>query len=192
MTSVDAFAAALFILGAFTLAGVAQIAWFATPRSRAFAVPLDGGLRFRGRRVFGANKTLRGVVVMVPAAAVAFALLAWAVPDVEGQWIWPIPIPAYAALGAWAALGFMAGELPNSFLKRQLDIAPGEAADGSLAFFCHLLLDRIDSGLGLLIAMSLVVEVPAPTWAYVLLLGPFIHWSFSAVMFRFGLKGRPA
>ena len=31
-------------------------------------------------------------------------------------------------MGAWCALGFMLGELPNSFVKRQLDIAPGGTA----------------------------------------------------------------
>ena len=38
--------------------------------------------------------------------------------------------PGYAALGAWAGLGFMLGELPNSFVKRQLDVAPGMAPRG--------------------------------------------------------------
>ena len=75
MTRVDSAAAALFILAAFTLAGAAQTVWFAAPQSRAFALPLDGGATLRGRRIFGSNKTLRGFVVMVPAAGFAFAAL---------------------------------------------------------------------------------------------------------------------
>lgn len=192
MTRVDPLAAAVFILVAFTLAGAAQTAWFAAPRSRAFAVPLDGGRRVRGRRIFGTNKTLRGFVVMIPATAVSFAVLATVAADAAQHWLWPMSPGAYAALGAWAGFGFMTGELPNSFLKRQLDIAPGEAPAHPIAAFCHFVLDRIDSGLGLLAAMSVAVEVPSPTWAYVLLFGPFIHWSFSVVMFRLGLKGRAA
>lgn len=188
MTRVDPLAAALFILTAFTLAGAAQTAWFAAPQSRALAVPLDGGLRIRNRRIFGPNKTLRGFVVMVPAAAAAFAFLA-AVAPVR---IWPVSIPAHALFGAWAGLGFMLGELPNSFLKRQLDIPPGDAPASQRAAVLHFVLDRIDSGIGMLVALSLVADVPALSWACVLLFGPFIHWSFSAVMFRLGLKGRPA
>jgi hypothetical protein len=34
--------------------------------------------------------------------------------------------------------------------------------------------------------------VPWLTWAYVLLVGPLVHWSFSVVMFRLGLKQRAA
>jgi CDP-diglyceride synthetase len=192
VTRVDPLAAALFILAAFTLAGIAQTAWFATARSRALAVPLDGGVTFRGRRLFGDNKTLRGFVVMIPAAAAAFAALAGLAERAVHHLLWNMPLGAYALLGGWAGAGFMAGELPNSFLKRQLDIPPGAAPRGRTATVAHFIVDRIDSGIGMLAAMSIVVEVPALTWAYVLLCGPVIHCSFSAVMFRLGLKGRAA
>ena len=192
MTRVDPLAAAVFLVSAFSLAGAAQTAWFATPISRAFAIPLDGGFRLRGRRLFGANKTVRGLVVMVPAAAAAFALLAAAAEDAARAWLWPISLGSYAWLGAWAAVGFMAGELPNSLLKRQLDIAPGARPEGRGAALGHFILDRLDSGIGMLAALALLVEVPWLTWAYVLLVGPLVHWSFSVVMFRLGLKQRAA
>ncbi|MBA2303213.1 MAG: CDP-archaeol synthase [Acidobacteria bacterium] len=192
MTRVDPQAASVFVLVAFTLAGAAQTAWFAAPLSRAFAIPLDRGLRVRGRRIFGANKTVRGFVVMVPAAALAFVLLAALAADAARAWLWPVALPWYALLGAWAGFGFMAGELPNSFLKRQLDIGPGSAPRGAVAATLHFLLDRLDSGVGMLVALSLAVEVPWLTWVYVLTAGPFIHWTFSLLMFRLGLKQRPA
>ena len=44
--------------------------------ARSSCSPLDGGLTFRGRRMFGENKTARGFVVMVPATALAFPLVA--------------------------------------------------------------------------------------------------------------------
>ena len=191
MTGVDPLVAALFLLAAFTLAGAAQTVWFAAPMSHAFAIPLDGGRCFRGRRIFGAHKTVRGFVVMVPAAALAFALLATLAADAVLRALWPLSPLTYALLGAWAGFGFMAGELPNSFIKRQLDVAPGAAADGWRRV-PHFLLDRFDSGLGMLTALSLAVHVPWLSWLYVLLFGLFIHWSFSVVMFRLGLKGRAA
>ena len=192
MTGADPLAAALFILAGFTLAGMVQTAWFAAPQSRAFARPLDGRGTFRGRRIFGDNKTLRGFVVMVPAAAAAFVALAAMASDAARHLLWPMPLAGYALLGGWAGVGFMAGELPNSFLKRQLDIPPGEVPRGRLATIVHFVIDHIDSGIGLLAAMSVIVDVPALTWAYVLLFGPFIHWTFSVVMFRLGLKRRAA
>ncbi|HJR57948.1 MAG TPA: CDP-archaeol synthase [Vicinamibacterales bacterium] len=192
MTPVDPLAAAVFLLAAFTLAGVAQTAWFAAPMSRAFAVPLDGGLRFRGRPLFGANKTVRGFVVMVPAAGAAFALLATVAGELTRGWLWPVPPESYALLGAWAGFGFMAGELPNSFLKRQLDLPPGFAAHHPVIAAAQFVLDRFDSGVGMLAALSLAVDVPWLTWVYVLLIGAPIHSSFSLLMFRLGLKRRAA
>ena len=190
VAAADPVACGLFLLAAFTLAGAVQTAWFAAPTSRRFAHPLDGGRRFRGRRIFGANKTLRGVVVMIPACALAFAALGGSAPPSLG--LWPLSALDYATLGALAGTGFMAGELPNSFLKRQLDIDPGGAPPQPAAAALHFLADRLDSGIGMLLVVSLVVPTSWLTWAVVLGVGPVIHWSFSLAMFRLGLKARPA
>jgi CDP-2,3-bis-(O-geranylgeranyl)-sn-glycerol synthase len=185
---------ALFLLATFVLAGCAQVTWLASRRSRRFAIPLDGGATFRGRRVFGANKTLRGLVVMVPATAATFALVAHVAgrgrPEAAG--LRALPIWQYALLGAWVGLGFMLGELPNSFVKRQLDIAPGTRAHGPARAVGQFIGDRMDSGIGMLCALSLAVPTPWQTWAIVLIAGWAIHWSFSLVLFVLRVKPRPA
>lgn len=192
MSRVDPIACALFLIAAFIMAGIAQTAWFKAPISRRFTIPLDAGLTLRGRRLFGAHKTLRGFIVMVPAASIAFALLALATGHAENAGLWPLTIWQYACLGAWAGFGFMAGELPNSFIKRQLDIAPGGIGTSSTGRFIQLVIDRLDSPAGMLAALSVVVALPALTWAIAVLVGPMLHGFFSFVMFRLGLKARPA
>jgi hypothetical protein len=185
-------ACAWFLLAAFVVAGMAQTAWFAAPLSRRFSQPIDGGAKFRGRRLFGEHKTVRGFVVMVPAAAIAFAALAAAIGDPVGAGLWPLTIAGYAGLGAFAGFGFMAGELPNSFVKRQLRIRPGQAPRHRLGAAAQFLIDRLDSGVGMLLALSAIVSTPALTWLLVLSIGPSIHWAFSVLMFQLGLKSRPA
>ena len=192
MSALDPLACGWFLLFAFVLAGTAQTAWFASPASGRFAQPLDGGVSLRGRRLFGENKTRRGFIVMVPASAASFALLALLAGHPATLGLWPLSIPGYALAGAIAGFGFMLGELPNSFVKRQLDIAPGGAPRGSLASVWQFAVDRLDSGIGMLLALSCFVAVPWRTVAVVLIVGPFIHWTFSVVMFRLGLKPRPA
>ena len=192
MAHVDPLACALFLITALVLAGFAQTAWFKTPMSGRFAVPLDAGITLRGRRLLGAHKTLRGFVVMVPATAVAFAALALATGNPEAAGLWPLTTWHYAWLGAWAAFGFMAGELPNSFAKRQLGIAPGGIGTSSKGRFIQLAVDRLDSPTGMLAALSVVVSIPALTWAIALLVGPMLHGFFSFLMFHLGLKARPA
>ena len=190
--SANPYAAAAFLIAAFAIAGVAQTAWFGSSRSRAFSTPLDGGLTFRGRRVLGDHKTLRGFVVMVPAAACAFAVLSVAAGDARVRLLWALSPAEYAALGAWAALGFMVGELPNSFVKRQLGIAPGSIASSGPTALLQFVADRVDSGIGMLAAISVAVPTPAITWAVVLLAGAPLHWGFSVVMYLLGTKERPA
>jgi len=106
--------------------------------------------------------------------------------------LWPISAREYGALGAWAGLGFMLGELPNSFIKRQLDVAPGRAPRGRVAALVSFAVDRLDSIVGSLIAIALVVPTPWMTWVFVVLIGPGIHFAFSVLLYRLGVKERAA
>jgi CDP-archaeol synthase len=93
-------------------------------RFARLARPLDLGLTVRGRRVLGDNKTWRGALVMgagTVGASLALDRLEWFRSRLPmelrdaGPWRY----------GPLLALGVVGGELPNSFLKRQLGIAPG-------------------------------------------------------------------
>jgi hypothetical protein len=190
-TPLDPLACALFLCTAFTLAGLCQASWLSARPSRRFAAPLDLGLRVRGRRLFGGNKTWRGVMVMIPATAAAFPLLAQVV-DPAAAGLWPLDGAGYFRLGLVAGAGFMAGELPNSFLKRQLDIPPGGAAAGRWLRPIFAAADRVDSSLGTLLALACVVPVPLATAAMAMALGALLHFAFSALTFRMGGKTRLA
>lgn len=190
-SQLDPLACALFLIAAFMLAGVCQALWLASPTSRRFAFPLDAGRTVGGKRLFGDNKTARGVVVMVPATGAAFMALAALAPWTD-RGLWPLSTGGYGALGLLAGAGFMAGELPNSFVKRRLSIAPGAAPRGSLAMPLFFVIDRVDSAIGMLAALAVAVPVPLATVAYVLAIGPGIHGLFSALTFRLGGKARAA
>ena len=185
----------LFLIAAFVLAGVLQSLWLRSRVSQVLAIPLDGGRTFRGRPILGENKTLRGFVVMIPAAALAFVTVAIVVSLSRGvppATLWQLTPAGFAALGAWAGFGFMAGELPNSFVKRRFGILPGQApASGLTAAICFTI-DRTDSIVGMLAALTVAVPTPWTTWVLVLILGPLIHWLFSWWLFRLGVKRRPA
>ena len=70
------------------------------------AAPLDGGVRLRdGARLFGASKTVRGVVASVGCSALVAPLLGF-------DW----------EVGAGFAAASLAGDLLSSFLKRRLKL----------------------------------------------------------------------
>lgn len=140
------------------------------------AVPLDGGRTFRGRPVLGANKTWRGVVVVVAGTAILGALQggllgAWA--DRLGLGlvdyrtaslgaVAPGPLAlasGYALVNAALGAAYVVGELPNSFLKRQLDVAPGARPAGRwrALFF---VLDQCDSASAAMAVCALAFALP--------------------------------
>jgi len=190
----DPVACAAFIILAFTAAGIAQTAWFKSALSERLAIPLDGGRTLFGRPIFGPNKTWKGFVVMVPATALAFlalGTLALQAPAI-GQRLWALSPAQYAGLGLIAGIGFMLGELPNSFVKRQLEIPAGGAPRGLVARWLAFAVDRLDSIAGMLLAIALAVPLRWEAWLLVLCVGPLIHWLFSVALYVLGLKERPA
>jgi hypothetical protein len=86
--------------------------------------PLDGG-----HGVFGDNKTWRGAFVMTGGVVAATLLLSrW-----DGWWSELPPGLRDAGpfvLGVLLGAGVVLGELPNSFAKRRLGIAPGRRGEG--------------------------------------------------------------
>jgi len=191
---IDPLSCALFLTFSFVLAGTAQTIWFRSQLSQQFKVPLDLGLTCRGRRIFGENKTLRGFIIMLPATAISFVILGYIALKQSYIFvrIWPLTPSAFAVLGLCAGLGFMIGELPNSFLKRQLDIPPGNAPQRTFAKVLSFIMDRFDSIIGMLLAVSFFVPTPWQMWLYVAIIGPVIHWFFSVILYWCGVKGRPA
>ncbi|HET6611494.1 MAG TPA: CDP-archaeol synthase [Kofleriaceae bacterium] len=155
-------------------------------------VPLDGGARVRGRRLFGANKTVRGALVMI-AAASGWALCLEFLRRALG---WPADVTfaelARTGPGWWGALlgaAYIAGELPNSFVKRQLDIAPGAPAKGRARVLLWLI-DQTDSLAGVLVAVSFVAVPPVAVIATLVVIALVIHPAVAAVMVALGLKDR--
>jgi hypothetical protein len=188
MAPPNALSCALFLVLAFSIAGLIQARWLGSQWSRRFDWPLDAGLRIRRRRLLGANKTARGFVAMVPASALAFPLVAAVMTAPP----WPLSAAQYFALGAAAGFGFMAGELPNSFIKRQFDIPPGQAPSNAVGRVVSALIDRLDSVVGMALLLAWLVPVPVLTWLVVIVIGPVLHGLFSVLVFRWGGKARAA
>ena len=96
---------------------------------RSLAVPIDRGALFRGRALFGANKTYRGVIVVALGSAAGYSLQRL-VLELQPAVLRGFPTFGLASFGFALGAAAMLSELPNSFLKRQLDIAPGAPGGG--------------------------------------------------------------
>ncbi len=182
----------VFLFSSLLIAGIVQTVWMKSRFSNRFAIAIDGCRTFRGRRVFGQNKTWRGFIVMVPATGFSFlivhAIMQWIYADQLR--LWKISGIQYFLLGCAAGLGFMLIELPNSFLKRQFDIAPGAPSSSPWIRRICFVVDQIDSIVGGLLAVWIFVSVPATTVICLLLIGAATHYAFNCVLLYLGLRTR--
>lgn len=172
------------LLAAAGLAGVVQRydLW------RCFKRPIDGGATLGGRRVFGDNKTWRGVVCAVAGCVAAVATQKYLVGAHAGG----LSVIDYAkvnpfTLGASLGLGAIVGELPNSFVKRRLAIAPGGGAPGILKPVFYLW-DQVDV---LTTTWPFLLFWVWPGWPLVLtsfVLTPAIHQFLSLAGYLIGAR----
>lgn len=140
---------------------------------RFLAVPIDGGRTFRGQRIFGDNKTYRGVVVMAAGTALGYAIQSalHAFEAVRPYEVLDYTTPATWLVGAAVGGACMLAELPNSFLKRRMGIASGEAASGRWAAIFYTA-DQIDLVAGLWLVLL---------WA--IPFDPLLFWGTVGVVF---------
>ena len=123
--------------------------------------PIDGGRTLASRPLFGHTKTWRGPVTVALGAAAVYALqrhVLHAVPACAA-----VELVDYGELpGVWlAALAGAAAEiaeLPNSFVKRRLDIRPSGTARGlpGVLFFAW---DQLDLLVGYWLVLAPVVPL---------------------------------
>jgi len=145
---------------------------------RGLRRPIDGGRSWHGKRVFGDSKTWRGLVV----AMIGCIAGAGVQKVVLSDYLASIALVDYSQLdvvlfGAAMGFGAIAGELPNSFIKRRLGIAPGKTTTGPLAVLFYIW-DQVDLLIG---AWPLVlgwvcprIEVVVASFALALTIHPIV------------------
>src|SRR5262249_50763177 len=137
------------------------------------ARPLDGG-----RGLFGVNKTLRGVVVMVVGSTAA--VLVQRLASVGTPELVHYPAASAPPLRPAIGLGYSLAELPNSFAKRRLGIGAGaRAARHSRVQYVA---DQGDSVVGS--TLALVPFVPdGRVLGLVAVVGFVLHAAFDRVLY---------
>ena len=153
-------------------------------------LPIDGGATFRGKRVFGDNKTWRGALVTITTMTVT----AWALAKMHlCCWHLPTLVPfAETQPVAWGLLlgtGYIAGELPNSFVKRQIGIGPGDSGAG-LTGRLFWVIDQLDSLAGMLVFVAPVWHPSLGLLALIIAIMLVAHPVSAWIMVVFGLKDR--
>lgn len=132
---------------------------------------IDFGHRFRGKRIFGDHKTVRGFVVGVSLGMLIAVLQHWLlVNDLVNQDF--LIFPRYHSLSNSIILAFLmgfgalTGDALKSFIKRQVGIEPGSTM---------LFADQLDYIIGSLAFIFLVFSIPFKNIAIYVGTGFILH-----------------
>lgn len=150
------------------LLGVANLAPILATRllGTRYATPLDGGrLLSDGRPVFGAGKTLRGVLISILCTTIVAPLLTMD-----------------ALLGAGLAVGAMAGDLLASFCKRRLGLQAHARAFG---------LDQVPEVLLPLLVLQPWLSLRWREIAVVVVVFVLLDILLSRVLYHLSIRERP-
>jgi hypothetical protein len=101
--------------------------------------------------------------------------------SLEGVNLWLFAL----ALG----LGYVIPELPNSYIKRRLNIKPGERSEKNAFLFAFM--DQADSAVGCIIVYWIVLSPPLSVMVWMVLLGPIVHAVVNVTLFSIGLRKQP-
>ena len=145
---------------------------------RGLAVPINTSL-------FGANKTYRGLAAVTLGTSAGFV----AIRPLE--LVTPVASSFRLALvGLAVGVAAMLAELPNSFMKRRMGIAPGVQSSGLSGIAFHLL-DQVDVVVGAWLVLGWLMRPTLPRLAGSLATVYVGHQIVSLVGYWLGMRQTP-
>lgn len=170
----DYIAAVLFFLPA-GIANIGPVIVNRIPLLNKWNTPLDFGKSLMGHRIFGNNKTWRGLVFGTLVGGISAVVIS----KLNANTIVTI-IPFWA--GALLGFGALLGDAIESFFKRQARIPSGES---------WFPFDQLDYIFGALVVIYPFVQIPF--WAITTIFAVYfvLHLLVSYLGYKLGLKNRP-
>jgi CDP-2,3-bis-(O-geranylgeranyl)-sn-glycerol synthase len=180
----DALLVLWFFLPAAAANGVPVLAAL-VPGLKHFSAPLDAGRTFRGKRIFGKNKSWRGLIAGMISATIVLGLQQLVTMHSSAllhltDEINYVHLPTLL-LGPALGAGALLGDAVESFFKRQLDIEPGTS---------WFPFDQTDFIIGAIIASLpfVVFSLSQYVWTFAILI--ILHITVDNIGHIFKLKER--
>lgn len=156
--------------------------------------PIDFGENFTDKkRIFGDHKTWKGLfgyIILNIIFSVIFGYI-WNITNLEKYNFFYInhenTLLFNILIGFLLGLGYSLFELPNSFIKRRLDIKPGKTIKGFKKIF-FIIFDQADSVFG--VALVVWLFYPIGIWIYLfyILLGTVTHLLVNMLLYFLHLR----
>lgn len=175
-------------LSSLILAGISNMVFTKTKLYKNHNKPIDCGKDFiDNKRLLGDNKTWIGFLSMI-VFSIIFQLIISAICNMCGlnQFndfynIYDNTLPLNILIGFLIGFTYMICELPNSFLKRRINIEPGKTTKGikGILFF---IIDQIDSLIGVVFIVYLFSGISITKCLCYILLGAITHIFINVIL----------
>jgi CDP-2,3-bis-(O-geranylgeranyl)-sn-glycerol synthase len=167
------------------IANMAPVAAAKLPGLRRFNTPMDFGKSWHGQRIFGANKTWRGLAVGIAVATIVIGLQKYLFSRslfvTEISWFDYRPTSVWL-LGPLFGTGALLGDAIKSFFKRQKNVSPGSS---------WFPFDQIDYIVGSCLLSLFVVRLPLANYTWVLAVGLGGHVIIVYLFYLMGVREKP-
>lgn len=171
------------------IAGILNMIWCKLNLFNIPNVPMDMNSNFiDGKRIFGNNKTWKGffgyiVLNIICSIIIGIICNICNLNDYNYFYIsTQNTIITNIVIGLLLGLAYSLFELPNSFLKRRLDIEPGKTTSG-LKKYLFIFLDQADSIFGIVLVVCVFYEMTLITYILYVLLGALTHIIFNMLLY---------
>ena len=187
----------VYTISPIILAGISNMIFVKAPFLNGLRKPMDRGVvLWDQKRLFGDNKTWKGFLGMI----VLTGFWMWILGQLDAHFKWArdlnlIDLSRFSHIEQWLygglwGLGYVLFELPNSFIKRRIDIPPGKNVSGMVGHFFKFI-DQADSVLGCLIFMLFFFKPTLEQAFLIFAVGVAIHFAVNIALYLVGLKNQP-
>lgn len=173
-------------------AGVMNMLFVRTRLYSTIKFPIDGGKTLSdGKRILGDNKTWAGFFGMTFFCALAQLLWGFVylrIPEMCYIYIRFDNTPVFnIAAGAAMGLAYVLFELPNSFIKRRLDIPCGKTVRGIKGCIFYLI-DQTDSLFGVAAVFAALYPMSVRQYFLYILLGAVTHIVVNLILYKLKIR----
>jgi len=177
------------------LGGIFNMIFVKSPFLNGLKKPMDFSKNGKdGKRIFGDNKTWKGFLGMILGTMLSALLMSFFVnqfPFLQERSIIPFEQREFLLEGFLLGLGYALAELPNSFIKRRINIAPGKNISGLKGLFFGFI-DQVDSVIGSSLALMLLLPLSWVDFLILVFMGALIHYVINIGLYLAGLKKQAA
>ena len=166
--------------------GLTFIIVLKSKKLRFLDIPIDLKISLGGKRIFGDNKTIKGVAVMAAMGIIVIYALNLGFKSHLNSFIHPVFNNQPVFVSLIYSVSYTVGELINSFFKRRLGIPPGQSKPNH-----RNLQTFFDLSDGILVAIIALITFTSVSLYEALIagfIGIFIHYCTDILMKKLSLK----